>query len=131
MLRAAGCSDTSSPTVSRQTPEYLAYLQSDKWALQRAAALARAKYRCMACGGWRDLEVHHLSYERLGAEVPQDLTVLCGHCHKRTHRQESASRLYEARLDGWASKVYGDGWQDSGGEDVAEAFDQWLDGRDE
>lgn len=31
------------------------------------------------------LEVHHLTYERLGCEAPDDLLVLCGRCHATFH----------------------------------------------
>lgn len=106
---------------------YLAYLQSDQWALQRAAALARASYRCKSCGTPVDLEVHHLTYERLGEELPQDLTVLCATCHTRLHRNDDQRRLRTARIDGWARKVYGDDWRDyHDPDDIADEFDEWL-----
>ncbi len=111
--------------------KYLAYLESDRWALQRTAALARASYRCSTCGSPVDLEVHHLTYERLGEELPQDLTVLCGKCHTRLHRQENERRRHNARLDGWASKVYGEDWADLDPDSIAEEFDMWLEDRDE
>jgi len=34
--------------------------------------------------------VHHLSYDRLGAEWDQDLEVVCGNCHEAHHRTEAA-----------------------------------------
>jgi len=36
------------------------------------------------CGG-KGLEVHHLSYRRLGNELLSDLIVLCVGCHKKQH----------------------------------------------
>ena len=117
--------------TTEREQRYLAYLQSDRWALQRAAALARAKYRCSTCGSVIDLEVHHLTYDRLGDELPQDLTVLCETCHTRLHRRESAERLHNARLDGWARKVYGDDWRDYEDIDaVTEEFNEWLEEND-
>ena len=33
------------------------------------------------------LDVHHLTYERLGREKDEDLRVLCRACHGDEHRQ--------------------------------------------
>lgn len=52
----------------------------------RRIALARAKYRCQICNANdRQLDVHHRTYERLGREQIEDLTVLCHDCHDRHH----------------------------------------------
>ena len=67
---------------------YGLYLQSPAWRARAAAALRRAGYRCMICNADRwftRLEVHHRTYERLGRESPEDLIVLCRHCHKLFH----------------------------------------------
>lgn len=64
---------------------YAAYLQSERWRETRNRALRRAYYRCERCHGKRSLEVHHLSYERLGAELPSDLEVVCHQCHADEH----------------------------------------------
>lgn len=83
------------------------------------------------------LQVHHLTYIRLGDEHPNDLKVVCIECHKiedelRTHRTqiELETKRYEARMNAWASKVYGDDWETYKDEDeVSDAFDDWLDRR--
>jgi 5-methylcytosine-specific restriction endonuclease McrA len=61
------------------------YLRSDHWRQMRAAALDRADNRCQVCNGADALDVHHRTYERLGAELPGDLTVLCRRCHGLFH----------------------------------------------
>lgn len=61
------------------------YLKSDHWRAQRVAALVRAENRCQVCNSDRSLDVHHRTYERLGSEVPADLTVLCRTCHDLFH----------------------------------------------
>jgi hypothetical protein len=44
----------------------------------------------------------------------------------------SSRGSYARRLGGWATKVYGDDWEDSPGYDVAsERFDRWLEERGE
>jgi 5-methylcytosine-specific restriction endonuclease McrA len=69
----------------RHSEEYIAYLNSQEWALTRAKALAAGRHRCALCHSAFDLHVHHATYERLGHEDPGDLVVLCGPCHKRHH----------------------------------------------
>lgn len=135
------------------TPEYLAYLDSEEWTKRRAEALARAGHRCEkkwtvhrvvkewtdaegrsfvdteeqveCCSETTSLEVHHRSYDRLGHEEPQDLMVLCQRHHGIADRNRHENALYEARLNGWATKVYGEDWEDQGYENVADKFDQW------
>jgi len=34
---------------------------------------------------FRNLEVHHLTYDRLGDERMDDLEVLCPDCHRKAH----------------------------------------------
>ena len=65
--------------------DYYEYLKSPKWKQIRDAAIARAGYRCQVCNrpnGQVILDVHHRTYERLGNENPDDLTVLCRDCHR-------------------------------------------------
>lgn len=76
---------------------YLHYLNSAEWRKTRNAALQRGGWRCDRCGRKRDLNVHHRSYERLGAEWPDDLEVLCADCHEGEHIEQlerSDSRIY-------------------------------------
>lgn len=61
------------------------YLQSKHWKTAAAGARARAGHRCEECGKGGRLDVHHLTYERLGAEDPADLRALCRGCHDRAH----------------------------------------------
>ncbi len=73
--------------------EYRAYLASDAWQERRARALAEAGGRCQIDASHEGpLDVHHNTYERLGAELPGDLIVLCRACHGRHHGHELAAR---------------------------------------
>lgn len=74
------------PRQSAARDFYLAYLNSSSWRARRNRALQEAKFRCQRCDAKRDLEVHHLTYERLGAELDSDLEVVCFTCHKGEHR---------------------------------------------
>jgi len=74
--------------VSTETSYYAKYLQSQQWENRRAAEIVRAGYRCEHCGvsKWsRVLQVHHLTYDHLGAELPGELMVLCAECHLAIH----------------------------------------------
>jgi hypothetical protein len=69
------------------------YVRSEEWRRTRAAALARAGHRCiMDRSHTEDLEVHHNTYERRGAELASDLVVLCGSCHRLHHRVNGRPR---------------------------------------
>lgn len=67
---------------------YEQYLLTSWWRSRRNVALRSAGYHCERCGVGRELQVHHLSYERLGAEIDEDLQVLCRGCHLGNHVAE-------------------------------------------
>ena len=60
---------------------YAEYIHSDAWKAKADAAKERAGYRCQVCNGTDRLEAHHRTYERMGYESPEDITVLCHNCH--------------------------------------------------
>lgn len=66
---------------------YRLYLRSEHWAVVRQETLRAADFRCARCGRGRSvvLDVHHRTYERIGAEQPGDLEVLCRPCHGAEH----------------------------------------------
>jgi 5-methylcytosine-specific restriction endonuclease McrA len=83
---------------SRHSAQYKAHLRSPEWARIRREALARAGHRCAMCGRrkapGRPLQVHHNTYENLGHERPEDLTVLCagrGGCHAKADAARRAT----------------------------------------
>jgi len=73
--------------------KYEGYLRSKKWAIKRKLKLLSVDFRCEKCGYSgidetimeKTLDVHHLTYDRLGDENLEDLQVLCRDCHERTH----------------------------------------------
>lgn len=83
--------------VSEQKPylrtmPYDQYLRTEHWQSVRRAALARADYRCQICNSPKNLEVHHRTYERRGAERDNDVTVLCDKCHGRFHKESHLAK---------------------------------------
>ena len=73
-------------TAQLKKMPFAEYRRHPEWQARRTAALARAGYRCQACGE-NDvrLDVHHNSYARYGDESPFDLVVLCDRCHALFH----------------------------------------------
>lgn len=65
------------------TEEYKRYLASRHWKQTRKEALAYHGRRCAVCGTTRRLQVHHLTYERLGHELMTDFKILCKAHHPK------------------------------------------------
>lgn len=63
---------------------YDKYLQTTAWKLKRDNALISANWRCKECGD-EATDVHHVTYDRLGHEEPDDLVALCIPCHMKAH----------------------------------------------
>jgi hypothetical protein len=64
------------------------YLGGAAWAQKRAEILDRAdgeREGCAVEAATGETEVHHLTYERVGAEMPGDPIARCPGCHRRAH----------------------------------------------
>ena len=75
---------------------YRRYLKTQHWQQIRAKVLQRAGNKCEMCGfePWRPgtLQVHHLSYDRVGRESLEDLVAICPKCHMKIHGVDTASK---------------------------------------
>lgn len=59
------------------------YLKSPKWAAKREAYFNAFGKFCRACGKTvGPIQLHHMTYERLGRERMSDLVALCRDCHR-------------------------------------------------
>lgn len=65
--------------------KYNFYLLSSEWRILREAILIRDKYICQFCKQAEATEVHHLTYENLGNESPNELISTCNICHLKKH----------------------------------------------
>ena len=76
---------------------YNDYLKSEHWRKTRSKNVRRV---CFCCGSRKRLHLHHLSYERLGKEIPTDFATLCDPCHRKVHVvvRDKKSRLSEAHI---------------------------------
>lgn len=80
--------------------EYEAYIRSPEWQDRRRQFFLANKQRrfCSGCGGIRRIQVHHVSYVRLGNERDLDLVSVCERCHVAVHayHHEHGGTLREA-----------------------------------
>lgn len=68
------------------------YIKSNRWAKKRFERLRIDNFQCAKCGSAKNLNVHHITYERLGEEEMNDLITLCNRCHQEVHSYDLAQR---------------------------------------
>lgn len=78
-------SPLSLPQGRESQVRYQDYLRSKEWDQRRREALER-RSKCWICSSDENLQVHHLTYERLGHEYLEQLETLCDTCHRGVHR---------------------------------------------
>jgi len=64
---------------------YDQYLQSEIWRKKRVSVMARSNGICSACRCAQATQVHHMTYDRVGAEPLFDLVAVCDSCHEQLH----------------------------------------------
>ncbi len=64
------------------------YLKSDHWQDGLRKKLKQAGYKCEICHKKTKLDIHHLTYIRLGDERLGDLQALCRSCHRKEHNEK-------------------------------------------
>lgn len=78
--------------------DYQDYLRSSHWHEYRKQQYRRAGYKCENCKATNEpLQVHHLTYERLGCEEKGDTVVLCQGCHREAHGKSRIMSWEEIR----------------------------------
>ena len=90
-------------SIKQISEEYRLYLQSDKWRQIRQQIIDRDGGQCRICGGWKNLQVHHITgkYRFYEESHPETLMTLCDRCH------EGITQYYNEvdRLKIWAEKL--------------------------
>jgi hypothetical protein len=77
---------------------YEVYLRSRSWRTFRTNMLALVNGRCEHCDASEStsallvLDVHHVHYDTLGAELSTDVVVLCRPCHEIAHAAARPAR---------------------------------------
>ncbi len=72
------------------------YLRSPQWRDKRAAYFASDRPQACVCGEKQRMCLHHMTYERVGEELLEDLIALCAGCHTLLHALE---RVGDGTLD--------------------------------
>lgn len=62
--------------------DYQQYLASREWRLKRKEVIERNEGICERCASRQIENVHHVTYERVGQELPSDLIGVCSPCHE-------------------------------------------------
>lgn len=91
----------------------------------RRLVIAEQGGTCDRCSERDGLELHHLTYERLGQERRSDVVALC----KEHHRTADRKRERDSAFRTWHTKKYG---EDAEVHDFhVEEFDSWLERKQE
>jgi len=111
------------------SPQYKLALVSDYWRALSASVFQQRGPYCQRCGKFSlGLELHHLTYDRVGRERPQDVVIVCRVCHPDADRERQwavETAAEESRFDAWATARFGDepmNWP----EDAGERFDEFC-----
>jgi replicative DNA helicase len=89
--------------MNTNKPNYEEYLKSPEWQERAFAAKKAAGFRCQICYLHEDmtmLDAHHRTYDRLGTEYPEDVTVLCRDCHELFTRYDKLAKYGVRKLVG-------------------------------
>lgn len=69
--------------------DYNAYMASPEWAeVKRRYRASLRPQDCGLCGTDQNIQIHHMTYDRIGEEELADLAALCGDCHSMLHALE-------------------------------------------
>jgi 5-methylcytosine-specific restriction endonuclease McrA len=69
---------------------YKSYLKSDTWKDKRLEAIQHYGSLCFGCKAdlpYKLIEVHHITYDRIGKEKISDLRIYCKSCHEAEHKR--------------------------------------------
>ena len=73
--------------------QYPAYLASDEWRERSRVTIATAGGICEYCRCRRAVQAHHVCYDRVGCERPEDLRAVCLFCHRKEHSPDTPEHL--------------------------------------
>lgn len=99
--RIPGKGDEFDRPATQGRVNYAEYIRGPEWRNKALILKARAGWQCQECGrasSEMTLDVHHLTYERLGHERADDLIVLCRSCHERHERNKKRRNAAQVQL---------------------------------
>jgi hypothetical protein len=76
---------------AKRPPNYKIYIRSEAWDKFRGSVIKARGRICEDCGTRvGEMNLHHVTYARLGRERPDDVQILCVPCHARRHPDNKA-----------------------------------------
>lgn len=84
--------EQADPPPSGEYIDYHAYLNTEQWHRLKRQRILFDRLQCAMCGTAKNLQVHHITYERLGREELDDLITLCKECHAKVHENDLAKK---------------------------------------
>lgn len=90
--------------MRKKSVEYYSYILSNDWQLKKEKRKELDNYKCYWCKSTDRLEVHHITYERLGNENLGDIVTLCKKCHEALHERQIQNSKYK-RMKSDSEKV--------------------------
>lgn len=73
--------------VKTENTDYYDHLKSPEWRLLKSEIIKERGAFCQLCMKKDSLELHHMSYKRLGNEDKRDLLLVCRSCHSYIHKK--------------------------------------------
>lgn len=87
----------------RSKEEYSKYLRTFRWTIAKRRLYRERGRQCEKCPNTKALQVHHLTYDRVGNERYSDLQILCAWCHAEEHDRIIDEHL-QAKIEKEAQK---------------------------
>ena len=73
--------------------DFYQYIKTQAWEEMRQKVFRRDGFQCVVCKEAKNLNVHHITYDNLGAEKESDLVTLCRDCHEKVHAGDTVENM--------------------------------------
>jgi len=77
----------------RKQLTYEEYINSRAWDRRRVLYFGAHRRACRFCGDTKNVQLHHRTYVRMGAELDDDLVPLCQQCHSMVHQLQRDNQI--------------------------------------
>lgn len=85
--------------------QYREYLKGEHWKNVKKSFYKVNARKCVECSSTVNLNLHHLTYDRLGKERLSDLVCLCEDCHHKLHENLKTQKKSPKKKKRKANKV--------------------------
>ena len=75
-----------SSSLTERQKQHRKFIESQEWETIRQRIYKKRGKKCEICLSDKNIQVHHLTYERFGGdELDEDLIILCAKHHMKSH----------------------------------------------